>query len=219
MRSALKQATLTRTTIFGIAAVVVATLMPSRAMAADQAAPAAKADPAKAQQIVTTVCAACHGADGNSTAPANPSLAGQHLAYLETQLKNFKSGERKNALMSGMAANLTPEDMKNLAAYYAWQKLKPQSARDKALAEQGRQLYRGGNAASGVAACAGCHGPTGAGIPVQYPRLAGQYADYNLAQLKAFRAGERVNVAMQGIAARLTDQEMKAVSEYIAGLR
>lgn len=190
----------------------------SGAHAAD--APAAtKADPAKAQQIVTTVCVACHGADGNSPSPANPNLAGQHADYIATQLAHFKSGERKNPVMASMGANLTAEEMRNVGAYFAKQTLKPQSARDKALAQLGERIYRAGNSATGVPACAGCHGPSGAGIPVQYPRLGGQYTDYTALQLKAFRAGERVNVAMNGVAGKLSDRDIQAVAEYIAGLR
>jgi cytochrome c553 len=179
----------------------------------------ATSDPSKAQQIATTVCAACHGPDGNSPASANPILAGQHTAYVATQLGHFKSGERKNAIMTPIAATLSPADMNNLAAYFANQKMKPQSAKDKALAQLGEKIYRGGNFATGAPACAACHGPNGAGIPIQYPRLAGQYVDYTVAQLKAFRAEERTNLAMNGVAAKLSDREIQAVAEYIAGLR
>ena len=184
------------------------------------AAPA-KADSAKAQQIVTQVCSACHSADGNSVSPVNPSLAGQGAAYIATQLSYFKAGTRKNAVMAGFAAALSPEDMKNLGAYFEMQTPKPQSAKDKALAELGQKIYRGGNAATGVPACAACHGPNGGGIPAQYPRLSGQYADYTYSQLKAYNSGERANgnaAVMQGVAAHLSDSEMKALAEYIAGL-
>ncbi len=190
--------------------------------AATKAAPAktepAKADPAKAQTIVTQVCAACHGADGNSIAAANPSLAGQHAQYITTQLAHFKSGERKNAVMAGMVGNLSDDDMKNLGAYFAGKNAKPNSAKDPALTKLGEKIYRGGNAATGVPACAGCHAPNGIGIPAQYPRLSGQHADYTLAQLKSFNAGERVNVVMSGVAGRMNEKEMKAVAEYVAGL-
>jgi len=186
----------------------------------------AQGDPAKAQQIVTQVCSACHGADGNSTVP-NPNLAGQHPEYLLKQLMNFKSqdgkpAERSNAVMSGMAAPLSDEDMRNLAAYFANQKPKPGAARDPELARLGQSIYRGGIMAKGIAACASCHSPNGAGIPAQFPRLAGQHADYTAAQLKAFRAGERANDPnnmMRTVAARLSDKEVSAVAEYIAGLR
>ena len=181
----------------------------------------AAGDPAKGQAIVGKVCAACHGFDGNSFLPANPSLAGQHEDYLLKQLTEFKSGARNNAVMAGMVANLSAEDMRNVAAYYAAQKPKQMGAKDKDLVAQGRKLYRGGNAANGVAACAGCHSPNGAGIPAQYPRLASQHADYVAAQLKAFRAGERANdpnQMMQSTAVKLTDKEIAALSEYISGL-
>lgn len=182
---------------------------------------AAKADPAKAQQIVNTVCVACHGADGNSPAPANPKLASQHPDYLNKQLVNFKSGERKNPIMMGMVAALTPEDMKNLAAYYGGQKQAPAAAKDKVLAAQGEKIYRGGIAAMGVPACSGCHGPAGSGIPAMFPRLAGQHGEYIEAQLKTFRNGERANdpgKMMQMVAMKMSDQDIKAVAEYITGL-
>jgi cytochrome c553 len=186
-----------------------------------------KGDPAKAQQIVNQVCVACHAADGNSPTPANPSLAGQHPEYTYKQLMNFKpqggkKAERENGVMAGMVASLSEDDMKNLAAYFAAQKAKPRAARDAALAKQGEAIYRGGILAKGVAACASCHAPNGAGMPAQFPRLAGQHAEYTAAQLKAFRGGQRVNDAgqmMRGVAAKMNDQEIAAVSEYIAGLR
>jgi len=181
----------------------------------------AKADPAKAQQIVNTVCIACHGADGNSPVAANPKLASQHPDYLNKQLANFKSGERKNPIMTGMVAALTPEDMKNLAAYFGGQKQAPAAAKDKALVAQGEKIYRGGIAAMGVPACSGCHGPAGSGIPAMFPRLAGQHGEYIETQLKNFRSGERANdpgKMMQTVAIRMSDQDMKAVAEYISGL-
>ena len=188
---------------------------------------APKADPAKGQAIATQVCVACHSADGNSVAPANPKIAGQFPDYLHKQLVNFKpqagkKAERENAVMAGMVANLSADDMKNLAAFYGSQKLKPAAAKDKALAAAGQKLWRGGNAATGVPACAGCHGPDGSGIPAQYPRIAGQYAEYIEAQLKLFQGGLRANDTngmMRGVAARMTEKEMKAVAEYAAGLR
>ncbi len=187
----------------------------------------AQGGPAKAQQIVTQVCAACHGADGNSAIPVNPTLAGQHPEYLLKQLMNFKSqggkpAERVNAVMGGMAAPLSAEDMGNLAAYFAGQKPKPRAARDPELAKLGQSIYRGGIVAKGVAACAACHSPNGAGIPSQFPRLAGQHTEYVAAQLKTFRSGERANdpnSMMRMIAAKLSDKEIAAVAEYIAGLR
>ncbi len=187
----------------------------------------AKPDAAKGQAIASQVCAACHSADGNSTLPANPKIAGQFYEYLHKQLANFKAqggkkAERENAVMAGMTANLSAADMRDLAAYYAAQKLKPAAAKDKDLASLGQKIYRGGNVATGVAACSGCHGPTGAGIPAQYPRIAGQFAEYVEAQLIAFRSGARANDPngmMRGVAARMTDREIKAVAEYAAGLR
>ena len=184
-------------------------------------------DATKAQNIASQVCAACHAADGNGTAPANPKIAGQIAEYLHKQLADFKaqSGKkpaRESPIMMGMVANLSDADMKGLAAYYAGQKLKPAAAADKDLATLGQKLWRGGNAASGIPACAGCHGPAGAGIPAQYPRLGGQYAEYIAAQLKAFRDGARANDPngmMRGVAVRLNDREIKAVAQYAAGLR
>ena len=181
----------------------------------------AAGDPAKQQNIVNQVCAPCHGTDGNSPLAANPSLAGQHPEYLFKQLTEFKSGMRANAVMTGMVANLTAEDMQNLAAYYSAQIPKQMAAKNKDLVTQGRKLYRGGNAANGLAACAGCHSPNGAGIPAQYPRLASQHADYVAAQLKAFRTGDRANdplEMMQSIAVRLSDKDIAALAEYISGL-
>jgi cytochrome c553 len=184
-------------------------------------------DLAKAQQIVNTVCAACHGADGNSAAPANPNLAGQHAEYISLQLTHFKEGIRSNAVMAGMVANLTPEDMKSLGAFFAQQKPKGLAAKDPSLVAAGQKVYRGGNAGTGVPACAACHTPTGVGIPARYPRLSGQYADYTLAQLQAFKSGQRgmdkdakdVNGrVMAQIAARMSELEMRAVADYTAGL-
>lgn len=187
----------------------------------------AKPDAAKGQAIAGQVCAACHAADGNSQIPANPKLAGQFPEYLYKQLVNFrpqggKKAERDNAVMAGMTANLSAADLQDVAAYYASQKLKPSAAKDKDLATLGQKLFRGGNAATGVAACAGCHGPAGAGMPAQYPRIAGQFAEYTEAQLKAFRSGARANdpnSMMRSVAARMTDREIQAVAEYVAGLR
>lgn len=187
----------------------------------------AKPDLAKGKQIATQVCAACHAADGNSVAPSNPKLAGQFSEYLYKQLRNFKAhggekAERQNPIMAGMVANLSDADMRNVAAYFSEQKLRPDVAQDKALAAAGQKLYRGGNSATGVAACAGCHGPSGAGIPVEFPHIAGQFATYIETQLKAFRSGARANDPngmMRGVAAHMTDDEIKAVAQYIAGLR
>jgi cytochrome c553 len=189
--------------------------------------PAFGQDAAKAQNIAAQVCAACHAADGNSIAPANPKIAAQIPEYLHKQLVDFKpqGGKkpvRESPIMMPMVANLSEADMKGLAAFYAGQKLKPAAAADKTLAALGQKLWRGGNAATGVPACAGCHGPAGAGIPAQYPRLAGQYAEYIASQLKAFKEGGRANDPngmMRGVAARMSEREIRAVAEYAAGLR
>jgi cytochrome c553 len=184
-------------------------------------------DLAKAQSIASQTCAACHAADGNSTAPANPKIAGQFPEYLHKQLVDFKAQggkkpARESPVMMGMVANLSESDMKGLAAFYAGQAFRPSAATDKNLASLGQKLWRGGNPASGVPACAGCHGPAGAGIPAQYPRVGGQFAEYVAAQLKAFKEGVRANDPngmMRGVAARMTEREIRAVAEYAAGLR
>ena len=186
-----------------------------------------KGDAAKGQEIVGKVCAACHGPDGNSPLAANPSLAGQHPEYIYRQLNSFKSqggkpAERNNPVMAGMAAPLSDDDMKNVATFYSSQTPRPRAARDPELVKQGQLIYRGGIAAKGLAACASCHSPNGAGLPAQFPRVAGQHAEYTAAQLKAFRAGERKNdpnSMMRTVAGKLSDRDIIAVAEYIAGLR
>lgn len=188
------------------------------AAAAGAAAPA-KADLAKGQEKAAA-CMACHTADGTRGAPANPILQGQHAEYIVKQLTEFKAGKRANPVMSGMAAALTPEDMVNIAAFYSSKPAVAGAARNKDTVALGEKIYRGGIAAKQVPACAGCHNPTGAGIPAQYPRIGGQHTDYTEAQLVAFRAGTRGNSSqMSAIAARMSDKEIKAVSDYIAGLR
>ncbi len=187
----------------------------------------AQADLAKAQQTASKVCGACHAADGNSTQATNPVLAGQHADYLLKQLMNFKSqdgkpAERANPIMAGNVANLSGDEMRGLAAYFESQKPKPRAARDAGLAKLGQAIYRGGILSKGVAACTACHAPNGAGVPAQFPRLAGQFAEYTTAQLKAFRSGERANDpnrTMRMVADKLSDKEIAAVSEYISGLR
>jgi cytochrome c553 len=197
------------------------------AAALAQDAPA-KPDLAKAQTIVKEVCSACHGTDGNSPTAANPSIAGQPADYIALQLAHFKSGIRANPVMQGMSASLTPADMKALGVYFSRQAAKPMAAKDPALVTAGQKLWRGGNAATGVPACAACHAPDGAGMPKNYPRLAGQHADYTYAQLKAFGARERgadkdgkdINGRiMAAIAMKMTDAQMKAAAEYASGLR
>jgi cytochrome c553 len=165
-------------------------------------------------------CAACHGADGNSGTPANPKLAQQHPEYIFKQLKEFKGGQRQSAIMMGMVAQLSEQDMKNIAAWVTTKKAKPGFAKDKELVVLGERIYRGGIADRQVAACAGCHSPNGAGMPAQYPRLSGQHAEYTTAQLTNFREGIRKNGPMMNqVAAKLNDREIRAVSDYIAGLR
>jgi cytochrome c553 len=184
-------------------------------------------DPAKAQPIVSQVCAACHGVDGNSALPVNPSLAAQHPEYTLKQLLNFKPrngkpAERASPVMTGMVANLTPENMADLASYFARQKPNSRAASDPELVKLGKEIYRGGILTKNVAACAACHSPNGSGIPAQFPRLAGQHAEYIESQLKAFRTGERANDAngmMRAVAAKLSDVEIKALAEYVSGLR
>ena len=182
-------------------------------------------DPAKGEQIASQVCAACHAADGNSTIATNPRLAGQSVEYLVKQLTDLakpagdKNG-RENAVMSALAMTLSEVDRRNVAAWFSSQTMKPSLAKDKDSAELGQRIYRSGIAEKAVPACAGCHGPTGAGLPALYPRIGGQFAEYLVAELKAFREGSRRNnVAMQQIAFRMSDPEISAVADYVAGLR
>lgn len=187
---------------------------------ASDAKPAAKSDPAKGQAIATQVCGACHMFDGSRGASANPILAGQHPEYLVKQLHDFKSGARNSAVMKGFASTLSEQDMLDVAAFYASKTAKPGFAKDKDTLLLGEKIYRGGIADRQIPACAGCHSPNGAGIPSQYPRLSGQHTDYTVKQMVAFRDGTRANNAvMQGVAAKMNDREIKAVADYIAGLR
>ena len=200
-----------------IAAVALAT---SGLVHASEAPKAAKPDLAAGEAKATQVCAACHAADGTRGLSANPILQGQHPEYLVKQLQDFKSGKRKNPVMSGMAAPLSDADMRNVAAFYASKKAKDGFAANKDLVALGEKIYRGGIAAKSVPACAGCHSPNGAGIPAQYPRLSGQHTEYTKAQLTAFRQGDRGNAPMMAtIAANLSDKEIAALADYIAGLR
>ena len=183
------------------------------------AAKAAKPDLAKGEASFGAVCAACHGADGNSGTPANPKLAQQHPEYLVKQLQEFKSGKRANAIMSGFASTLSDDDMRNIAFWIGSKTAKPGFAKDKELVALGEKIYRGGIADRQVPACAGCHSPNGAGLPIQYPRIGGQHAEYAAAQLTAFRDGVRKNsLQMNQIAAKLNDREIKALADYVAGL-
>jgi cytochrome c553 len=208
------------------------------AIAADAApaAPAAEAKPAapgkpKVDPVVgetlysngdptrgVVACITCHGPKGQSAIGTWPKLSAQHAAYTSRQLKSFKEGVRANAIMMGMAAALTDQDMQNIAAYLSQQQPSQGMAQNKETIELGQSIYRGGIAAKGVPACAACHSPNGAGIPAQYPRLGGQWADYSNAQLMSFREGTRKNIQMNTIAAKLSDAEMKAVADYMAGL-
>lgn len=197
------------------------------AFANETAKPAApQGDASRGQAIASTVCGACHGPDGNSTISANPKLAGQHAEYLLKQMKNFKGAdgkqpERVNAVMNGMIAAFDENQMRDLAAYFAAQKAGGGVAKSVATVELGQKIYRAGNMEKGLPACAGCHGPAGAGMPAQYPRLAGQHTEYTEAQLKAFRSEERANdpnKMMRMVAIKMTDAEIKAVSDYISGL-
>lgn len=182
----------------------------------------AAGDAAKGATIANQVCMACHGTDGNSMIPMYPKLAGQHPEYIAKQLKNYKSGERNNAIMAGMVTTLSDEDMDNLGAFYASQAAKGGTAQSNGKGSVGEKIYKAGVAGKGVPACASCHGPTGTGVPVQFPRLAGQHAEYTIAQLNTFRSGERANDAakmMRMIAAKMSDEEIAAVADYIQGLR
>ena len=198
---------------------------PAAAGAAAAAKPA-KPDPAKGDTIFNATpansqsCASCHNADGNSAIVANPKLAQQHPEYILKQLQEFKSGKRKSAIMKPYASALSDEDMRNVAWFVGSKTVKPGFAKEKDLVSLGEKIYRGGIADRTIPACASCHSPNGAGLPAQYPRLGGQHADYTTAQLVAFRDGVRANSPqMTGVAAKLNDREIKAVSDYIAGLR
>ncbi|MFZ6654259.1 c-type cytochrome [Undibacterium sp. TJN19] len=218
-------------------AILAVSSLASVAYANEEAKPA-KADPVKGEALYTNgdaakgiaACASCHGAAGNSTIVANPKLAGQHDAYIVKQLSEFAAGTRANATMSVFAKAMTADDIKNVAAYLTVQKAKPGAAKNKDIVELGKQIYRGGIAEKNVPACAGCHSPNGAGIPAQFPRIAGQHQDYTIAQLTGFHngarkdgakiAGARVNSAqMMTIASKMSDDEIKAVADYVAGLK
>ena len=213
-----------------VKSLLVATLAVSGFAAAAEhaAAPAVKADPAKGASLFDSgdaargipACASCHGAAGNSTIVTNPRLSGQVADYTYKQLVDFTTPNRNNPVMSTYAKALTDEEKKNIAAYLATTAAKPGAAKNKDTIDLGKKIYRGGIASLGVAACASCHGPTGAGIPSQYPRIAGQHQDYTVAQLASFKSGARKNsVQMSTLAKRMSDEDMKAVADYIAGLK
>ena len=206
----------------------VATLAVSAVAQANEEKKAVKADPAKGEAIYTNgdaarnipACVSCHGAAGNSTISQNPKLAAQHEAYLVKQLTEFKGPTRANAVMTGISKALSDDEMKNIAAYLNAQAQKPGAAKNKDTVEIGKKIYRAGIAEKNVPACAGCHSPNGAGIPAQYARIGGQHQDYTAAQLTAFRSGARKNSAqMSTIAKRLSDDEIQAVADYVAGLK
>ncbi len=207
-------------TLFAAAAALVA----SSAISAQNKTPIA--DAARGQQVASQVCSACHGADGNSTVAGNPRLAQQHADYLYKQLIDYSTGAgqakpaRENPIMNGFASQLSDADKRNVAAWFASQAAKPDFARSKETLELGQRIWRAGIPDKSVPACAGCHGPAASGIPSQYPRIAGQHAEYTETTLKAFRDGSRRNnAAMQQIAARLSDVEMRAVADFVQGLR
>lgn len=204
------------------------------AVIADEEMLTAGGDP-EAGQALSATCVSCHGPDGNSPQGIWPNLAGQHAGYLYQQLQDFKAGEeRLNAQMTGMVAGLDEQDMRDLAAFYAGQPHKVMGAEDEDRVERGEKIYLGGIAEKGVAACVACHGPRGRGNPAaDYPRVGGQWAQYLLAQLQAFAAGQdheageqleatqRINdnnAMMRLLAARMSEEEMRAVAEYMAGL-
>ena len=180
----------------------------------------AKPDLVKGAASYEAVCLACHGVDGNSGAPVNPKLAQQHPEYLIKQLQEFKSGKRNNAIMKGFASTLSDDDMRNIAYWATSKNVKPGFAKDKELVALGEKIYRGGISDRQIPACASCHSPSGAGLPAQYPRLSGQHAEYTASQLTGFRDGVRKNnLQMTQVSAKLNDREIKAVSDYVAGLR
>ena len=212
-----------------VKSLLVATLAVSGfASASDKPAAPAKADAAKGGTLYDSgdaarglpACVSCHGAGGNSTIAANPKLSAQFAAYTHKQLVDFTTPNRNNPVMTTYAKMLSEDDKKNVAAYLEAQAPKQGAAKNKDSVELGKKIYRGGIASTGVAACASCHGANGNGIPAQFPRLAGQHQDYTVSQLQAFKGGARKNsVQMTTLAKRMSDDEMKAVADYIAGLK
>lgn len=178
-----------------------------------------KGDAAKGKEVVDKVCIACHGPDGNSPVPNFPKLAGTHASYLLKQLEDFKKKRRHSDIMAPIVTELSDADMANLAVYFSEQKAAPGVVGNPALLDAGKQVWNEGNPKSGVPACSGCHGEKGQGDE-RYPRLAGQYVEYTTMELNLFRESKRKNdkKLMQAVADRMTEQEIKAVAEYIASL-
>ena len=192
------------------------------------AAPVPKIDAAKGGALYTDgdnarglpACVSCHGANGNSTIAINPKLSSQHEGYIYKQLVNFTTPERNQPVMTTYAKMLTDEGKRNISAWLSTQAAKPGAAKNKDTIELGKKIYRGGIADKNIPACASCHGASGGGIPIKYPRLAGQHQDYTVAQLGLFKTGGRKNSAqMTTIAQRMSDEEMKAVADYVADLK
>ena len=210
-----------------LAATLALTGLAQATEAAHGAAAPAKADAAKGATLFTDgdaarslpACVSCHGAAGNSTISANPKLAGQHAGYIVKQLNDFMGPVRNQPVMTTYAKMLTEDEKRNIAEYLSTQVQKPGAAKNKDTLDLGKKIYRGGIAERGVPACASCHGAAGAGIPVQFPRIGGQHQDYTVAQLAVFKSDARKNVQMSAIAKRMSDEEMKAVADYIAGLK
>ena len=181
---------------------------------------AVKGDPAKAEPIAGSVCAPCHGPKGNSPAASSPHLAGMQSQYLARQLVDYKEGRRKHDTMSATAARLSTEDIENLAAFFSQQTPAAGVVRDRSLLDLGKKVFLEGNSDSGVPSCSGCHYPDGKGT-ARFPRLAGQHAEYIVQQLRDYASARRDNdrtKAMYSLSSRMTEQEMRAVAEYIAGL-
>lgn len=186
--------------------------------AAAQETPLVSGDSAAGKALYEAQCLSCHGPAGASVVPTQPVLSGQHAEYTAAQLKLLRDGGRKNAIMSPLAANLTDEDIANLAAYLAAQTPVVAGAVDMELARSAEKLYRGGDLEANIPACAACHGPAGAGIAPHYPRVSGQYAEYIASSLREFAGGARQNTEMNAIAARLSEEQIDALAEYISGL-
>jgi len=204
-----------------VAALALALLAPLAAHAAGAgAAGRISPDIAKGQAIANQMCMACHAVDGSRGLPSNPILAAQHPEYMVRQLRDYRDGRRVNAIMQAIAAQLSDEDMVHVSAFYASLPPVHGVATDPELALKGKRIWRGGIPGINVPSCAACHGAAGAGIPVQYPRLAGQHAEVTAAALRAFRSGERANSqVMMDISKRLSDREIAALADFIQGLR